>query len=41
MKNNEFLKTQVGMLGAYRIIIREKLEMKKTKAKELLTNLKN
>ena len=41
MKNNEFLKTQVGMLGAYRIIIREKFETKKTQAKELMTNLKN
>jgi len=40
MKNNEFLKTQVGMIGAYRILIREKFEIKNTQAKELLTSLK-
>ena len=39
MKNNKFLKTQVGMLGSYRILLRRKFENRIEKAKDLLNYL--
>jgi len=39
MKNNDYLKTQVGMIGAYRILLRNNFKNKVYMAKELLTYL--
>jgi len=39
MKNSEYLKTQVGMIGAFRILIRDKFSIKANQANELLTYL--
>ena len=41
IKNNKYLKTQVGMLGAYRIIIRNDLENHIQKAKTILDYIEN
>jgi len=37
LKKNKYLKTQIGMLGAYRIMIRNDLERQIRKAKTILT----
>ncbi|MFX0556665.1 DUF6090 family protein [Maribacter sp. CXY002] len=39
IKNNEFIKTQVGMIGAYRILIRQDFEKYILKAKTILNYL--
>ena len=41
IKKNKYLKTQVGMIGAYRIMIRDDLERHIGKAKTILTYLGN
>lgn len=41
IKNNKYLKTQIGMIGAYRIVIRNNLVDHIQKAKTLLNYLEN
>jgi hypothetical protein len=41
IKKNKYLKTQVGMIGAYRIMIKDDLERHISKAKTILTYLAN